>query len=89
MRALNPAGFDELLDTGIPHTHKARIQPRQKRRWPPPGANDKHPEQHESYHGWLILTLQRGNALIPLKLDKITSGAIPKGTSRFFATPAS
>jgi hypothetical protein len=57
------AGFDELLDTGIPHAHEREFSRGKKGVGRYQEQNYKHPEQHESYHGLLILTLQRGNAL--------------------------
>jgi hypothetical protein len=60
----NPAGVNELLDTGIPHAHEREFSRGKKGVGRHQEQNDKHPEQHESNHGLLILTLQRGNALV-------------------------
>ena len=52
----NPVGIDELLDAGIPHAHQGKFGSGKEGIGCDQEQNEENPEQHKSYHGWVILT---------------------------------
>ena len=53
------AGFDELLDAGFADAHQGEFGRGKERVGCDQEQDQKHPEQHEGNHGWVILTFQR------------------------------
>ncbi len=53
------AGLDELLDTGIAHTHQRKFGCGKEGIGCNQEQDEEHPEQHKGNHEWVILTFQR------------------------------
>src|ERR1700690_4201302 len=59
-------GFDELLNAGFANAHQGELGRGKERVGCDQEQDQKHPDQHEGDHGWVILTFQ-SQFRIPLK----------------------